>query len=345
MKIGIIGCGKIAEAHARAIKKMMRNVQLYLCDINRENAESLATLFGAQGIYINLEELLSKETLDTVHILTPVYGHFEIAEKALLAGCHIYIEKPATETIVEYKKLCGLAKSKGKIICAGYSALGMPAILKARKEIASGTLGRLIAVHCDFMCSWPNNIIPYGDPNHWSYSMKGGILQNMADHPASLVIDAMDGIQEHNMFFSRRNVLPNDCSDLLHVALQNQDQVGSFTIYLGQGNAHRQVQYFLEKGTIIVDMTRQLVSFIRNQGPLNFIKKTLTGINMGWDFAGGSVCNILRVIKGSLQRNPGIVNLIRNFYSTIHGEEELIVKYSTVVQIVSLLEDIWNEIN
>jgi len=345
MKIGIIGCGKIAESHVKIIKKIISNSDLYLCDANKGNAEKLAANFGAKGIYNSAEELLSKEKPDAVHILTPVYAHFEIAEKALCAGCHIYIEKPATETIVEYKKLCGLAKSKGKIICAGYSALGMPAILKANKEINSGEFGRLIAVHCDFMCSEPGNVIPYGDSNHWAYSLKGGVLQNMTDHPASIVIDAMDGVNKYNVFFSRRNVLPNDCPDLLHVALQNQDQVGSFTIYLGQGNAHRQVQYFLEEGTIIVDMTRQLVSFIRNQGPQNFIKKTLTGINMGWDFAGGSVCNILRVIKGSLQRNPGIVNLIRNFYSTIHGEEELIVRYPTVVQIVSLLEDIWNEMN
>ena len=324
---------------------MMRNVQLYLCDINRENAESLATFFGAQGIYINLEELLSKETLDAVHILTPVSAHYEIAVKALCAECHIYIEKPATETIVEYKKLCGLAKSKGKIICVGYSALGMPAILKAKKEIASGTLGRLIAVHCDFMCSWPNNIIPYGDPNHWSYSMKGGILQNMADHPASLVIDAMDGIQEHNMFFSRRNVLPNDCPDLLHVALRNDDQIGSFMLSLGHGSVHRQAQYFLEGGTITVDMSRQLISIIRNRGSQNFIRKTLSGIKLGWNFGMGSVSNVFKVMKGSLQKDPGIVNLIHNFYNAIKGEEVLIVNYRTIIELVSLLEKVWNEMN
>ncbi len=345
MKIGIIGCGMIAKTHARVLLKLIQDGQLFLCDINRKNAEKLASKCVIQRIYTNVEELFSEENLDAVHILTPIHTHVTIAEKALYNGCHIYIEKPVTETVDEFKKLCDLAKNQGKIMCVGYSAIGMPAVIEARKEIASGKFGRLIAVHCDFMCSGPANVIPYGDPNHWSYSAKGGILQNMADHPASLVVDAMDGVQEHNMFFSRRNVLPNDCPDLMHVVLRNEDQIGSFTLSLGHGSAHRQIIYFLEEGTIIVDMTRQLVTFIRGRGPQNFIKKTLSGINMGWNFSAGSIGNILKVIKGSLQRDPGIVNLVHNFYNAIWGKKELIVDHHMVEQVVCLLEDIWRAMN
>ncbi|MHA1343134.1 MAG: Gfo/Idh/MocA family protein [Promethearchaeota archaeon] len=345
MNIGIIGCGAIAESHTRIIKGLMKNINLFLCDIDKSKAEKLANRYKIQNIYTNVDELISKEKLHTAHILTPLSDHFEIAKKALRAGCHIYIEKPITESIIELKDLLDLAKNKEKVICAGYSALSMPAILKAKREIDSGKFGRVIAIHCDFMCSEQGNLIPYRDPNHWAYSLRGGILQNMADHPASLVIDVIDGVNEYNLFFSRRNFLPNDCPDIMHVAMQNEDQIGSFTLYFGKGNSHRYIQYFLERGTIIVDMTRQLVSYIRNQGPQNFIKKTMTGIKIGWNFAGGSVFNVYRVIKGSLERNPGIVNLIKNFYNTINGKEELIVKHATVISVVSILEEIWKEIN
>jgi hypothetical protein len=66
---------------------------------------------------------------------------------------------------------------------------------------------------------------------------------------------------------------------------------------------------------------------------------------MGWDFAIGSVGNVFKVIKGSLQRDPGIVNLIHNFYNAIQGKEELIVNHHKVEQVVSILEDVWKATN
>ncbi len=53
-------------------------------------------------------------------------------------------------------------------------------------------------------------------------------------------------------------------------------------------------------------MGRQLNCIVRGSGPQNFIKKTLSGISMGKSFAIGSITNVLKVMKGSLQRDPGI---------------------------------------
>ena len=105
MKVGIIGCGVIGAAHVRILRKLMWNVHLCLCDLNRSTAEKLSDQFDAQGIYTSIDELLSKERPDTVHILTPVSTHLALAEKTLRAGCHIYVEKPITETAFEYKRL------------------------------------------------------------------------------------------------------------------------------------------------------------------------------------------------------------------------------------------------
>ena len=345
MKIGIIGCGLIAASHVRIIRKLMQNVELCLCDLERSNAEKLGSKFGINKIFTSAEELVSNQKLDTVHILTPVFSHFDLAQTALQAGCHVYIEKPVTESTLEYNRLFALAKKQKKLMCAGYSALGMPAVLAAKELIHNDDLGRLISLHCDFMCSWPSNTIPYGNPNHWAYSMTGGIYQNIIDHPASLVTDAMDGVQKYHLHFCRRNILPFDCPDLLHVTLSNDHQIGSFVLSLGHGSAHRQIQYLYERGTISVDLGRQLVSFVGGTGPQNFIQKTLSGLRIGWDFAGGSVGNVFKVITGSLQKEPGIVNLINNFYNSIRGDEELIVENETALRVIGLLEGLWKELN
>jgi len=345
MKTGIIGCGNIGKTHINVIKKINNDFELFLCDTNIENAKKLANHFNIRVIYNNVDELILNEKPETMHILTPVTSHFDLAKKALNSGCHLYIEKPITNTLEEYEKLFNLSKKQKKIMCCGYSALGMPVILKAKKEIESGKLGRLVSVHCDFMCSWQGNTIPCGDPEHWAYSLRGGVLQNMADHPASVVIDAMDSIEQSDAFFLNRNVLPNDCADFMHVVLKNQEQIGSFTLSLGHGVAHRQVQYFLECGTIIADMSRQLIGIIKNKGPQNFIKKTVSGVGLGYKFGMGSVGNVFKVVTGSLQRNPGIVNLIHNFYNVIQGKGNLIVKHEKVRDTIAVLEKAWDQID
>ena len=345
MRIGIIGCGTIAQTHLRVLRQMQLDKNLYFCDSDKARAEKLSSTDGTRKVYTDPDELLSKESLDCVHILTPLPSHASIAERALQCRCHVYIEKPVTETAKDFRKLRVLAEEQGKILCAGYSTLGMPVIVKARNALASLKLGRLISVHCDFLCSWPGSLIPYGDPAHWSYSLKGGILQNMVDHPMSLIVDAMDSIEDHSCYFCRRGILPNNCPDLLNVTLQNNDQVGSFTLYLGNGPAQWQVHYFLEEGMIIADMGRQLVNIIKTRGPQNFIKKTLSGFEFGYAYMSGTIRNIMDVACGNLQRNPGIQNMLTNFYHTIAGNEGLIVDQQTAEDIIGLLEKVWHDMN
>ncbi len=349
MKIGLIGCGIIAETHAMVLKKVKPNAHLIICDVNLETAKSFAQKIKAQGgVYTNIDDLLEQERPEVIHVMTSVSSHYEVTKKALLAGCHVYLEKPLTETPDQFRELHGLAKQRNQVLAMGYSTLGMPVVMQAKQLVDSGKLGRLIAVHCDFMCAWGGNTIPEERPDHWTYTSKGGILQNMVDHPASLIVDVLDNPEnlQYKYHYARRNLLPfTNPPDLLHISLQNDDQMGSLTLSLGHGNGHRIANYYLEKGTITIDMTRQLFSVIQGSGPPNIIKKTLSGITSGFAWAGGSVGNVIKVATGKLRRAPGIFSLIENFYQTIEGRSQLLVKEAIAFQMVQMLDDIWTDIN
>lgn len=348
MKIGLVGCGVIAATHAMVLKKIQPNAQLVVCDANLEVAKSFAQKIRAQGsAYSTIEELLEQERPEIIHIMTPVANHFDAAQKALQAGCHVYLEKPLTESPEQFRQLNELAKERNRILAIGYSTLGMPVVMQAKQLVESGKLGRLIAVHCDFMCAWEGNSVPDGKPDHWAYTSKGGVLQNMVDHPASLIVDAMDSPEtlQYKYHYGYRNLLPFNRPDLLHVSLQNADQLGSFTLSLGHGNGHRVANYYLEKGTITIDMTRQLFNLIQGSGPPNVIKKTLSGITSGFASAGGSIGNVFKVATGKLRKAPGIFNLIENFYQTIEGRSRLIVKEAVAFQMTQMLDDIWTDAN
>lgn len=341
MKIGIAGCGSIAKTHMNAILSALSEAEIFFYDIDQQKAEEIRNVYSAGTVFDDFDDLLSRIKLDTVHILTPVDSHFSMAEKCLDNGIHVYIEKPVTETAAEFNELAGKAEEKGKIIFAGYSALGMPAIMKAKEIIDSGRLGRMVSVHCDFLCAWPGNTIPYGDPDHWAYSLQGGVLQNMADHPASMIIDVLDTVQHNHSSVCKRNILPSDCPDLMHMTVRSDDQVGSFTLSLGHGVAQRRISYYLEGGMIMADAGSQLVSIVKGKGPQNFIKKILSGMGSGWDLGMGSVGNVFKVIRGKLKRNPGIMNLVENFYDAVQGKKDTLIKPDKAREIITVLEDAW----
>ncbi|HEX9654696.1 MAG TPA: Gfo/Idh/MocA family oxidoreductase [bacterium] len=343
MNIAIIGCGSIAATHLAASKKVRPDAKILLMDTQRPAADSLARQFDVAGIYDNLDQLL-KELPDAAHILTPPSTHFLIAERVLAAGCHVLLEKPATETGQECERLCEIASRHNKLMAVDYSVLGMPVVRKALRAVQSGEFGRLIALHCDFSCSWPGNTIPYANPKHWAYNLPGGVLQNMADHPASLVLAAMTPILEYKVAFSTCNLLPNDNPDLLHVMLRSVDQIGSFTLSLGHGSSERRACFLCEDATIVIDMGRQLFACLKGRGPQNAIKKMLSGIQEGSAFTFGTLANVLRVLTGRMRRDPGIMNIIANFYNAISGQEQLWIVPETALAVTSLLEKIWLEI-
>ena len=341
MKVGIIGCGGMARAHGEILRKNICDCVLVFCDRNPAKADALAKAFSDRPAYDNAENMLVEEKPDVVHVLTQLPSHADLARAALEAGAHVYIEKPVTSKVAEFNELSSLAKNHKKHLCAGYSTLGMPVVQKAKSLITSGDFGRLITVHCDFNWSASGNSIPYGSPNHWAYSLEGGILQNIIDHPMSLVVDAMVDIKGHETLFCKRKSLPGNCADVIHVGLKNDDQVGSLSVSFGHGNTHAQAHFCLEAATIVVDLRRQLIGCSAGKGSESFVAKTLSGIKMGWVLGRGSFGNVAKRVAGSWQQHPGIAGLIRNFYATIDGRQNLIVSESTASQTIAILERIW----
>ncbi len=344
MKIGIIGCGAIAASHIRILRKLQPDATISLCDVDKARAESFANTWSITSVHTSIELLLAKERPDAIHIVTPPGTHATLAEKALRASSHVFVEKPVTETYEQYHHIASIAERQGRLLCGDYSTLGMPVVMKAMEVIHGGSFGRLVAVHCTFAGSEGGGKIQYKDPNHWAYKLRGGILQNMVDHPLSLILSVMDPIEDHSLHVNRRNVLPFDCPDLLHLGLRNDSQVGSLTLALGHGCNERRALFILEGGSIVIDMGRQLFSCTQGRGPQNFIKKALSGISEGYAYAGGTMRNIYLGARGKLARDPGIANVMENFYASVEKGSPLIVRHEMVSGMTRLLDTIWDEI-
>ena len=113
LNFGILGCGMIADVHAKAILSLY-NANLYgVADNNLEYAEKFAEKYGVKA-YSNYEEMLADGDIDAVCICTPSGFHAQNAICALNAGKHVVLEKPMAITYADTQKLIDICKKTAK---------------------------------------------------------------------------------------------------------------------------------------------------------------------------------------------------------------------------------------
>jgi predicted dehydrogenase len=146
IRIGIIGCGGIANGKHLPALKNVKDVRIVaFCDILPEKAEAAKKKFGQEdaNVYEDYKELLKDESIDVVHVLTPNRAHSFITVDALRAGKHVLCEKPMAINYAEAKKMLAAAQETGKILSIGYQNRWTPKVQYAKEVAEAGELGEI----------------------------------------------------------------------------------------------------------------------------------------------------------------------------------------------------------
>lgn len=120
-KIGFIGCGKIAPFHADTIRELGHNIT---CVANRTISDKVLNFrveYGVSNLYTNWKEMLNKETLDAIWLITPWNQNNEILVDLIPYGIPIFAEKPVGVSSEEVKNLIALQKKFGTKIQVGHN--------------------------------------------------------------------------------------------------------------------------------------------------------------------------------------------------------------------------------
>ena len=144
LRIGIIGCGGIANGkHMPALKKQKDVQMVAFCDIIEERAVKAAKDYGTPDAktYTDYKKLLEDKTIDVVHVCTPNKEHSFITIDALEAGKHVMCEKPMAKTYAEAKAMLDAAKRTGKKLTIGYQNRHTPQALYVKQACDEGVLG------------------------------------------------------------------------------------------------------------------------------------------------------------------------------------------------------------
>src|SRR6185436_12129312 len=152
LRVGLLGCGPIAQiAHFDACRKA-RNVELYaICDVAADLVERMKTLHGPSQTYSDYAAMLGDDQLEAVIIGVADQFHVRLAEQALAAGKHVLVEKPLGVTVEECERLCQTVRQTGRILQVGNNRRFDPGIEFAARFVRE-KMGRLLALkawYCD----------------------------------------------------------------------------------------------------------------------------------------------------------------------------------------------------
>ena len=191
MNIGVIGCGRIADAHLR-LYKFMKDVRVAaVADINLENAKGTASKHRVERVFEDYRDLLEMKDLDFVDICTPPSTHAEIACEAAKYGHNVLLEKPMALSTKECEEIVHTSRREDVSLCVCHNQLFFPAMMEAKSLVDSGYYDIV-----SFRTSIRENPESFNVPM-WNVTEKEkGILWEAGCHPAYLQLHFLGRIEE-----------------------------------------------------------------------------------------------------------------------------------------------------
>ncbi|MDY0747291.1 Gfo/Idh/MocA family oxidoreductase [Paucibacter sp. R3-3] len=158
LRVGVLGCGPIAQAaHFESCTKA-RNADLYaICDVADDLRERMAWTHKPERSYADYDAMLADPQLDAVIIATSDAFHVPAAIRALEAGKHVLCEKPLGVTVEEVESLREVAARSGKLLQVGHMKR-FDAGLQAAKDFIDDGMGEMLALkawYCDSTHRYP----------------------------------------------------------------------------------------------------------------------------------------------------------------------------------------------
>ncbi len=143
----VVGCG----LWGRNIVRNFYNLGALhsVCDLDKENLKMIQELYPDVETTSDFNGLLSNPDIKALCIVTPSHTHFNLVKKAILAGKHVYVEKPISTSAKEALELKDLAEEMNVKLLVGHLLLYHPAVNRLKMLIAQGVLGEIKYVQSD----------------------------------------------------------------------------------------------------------------------------------------------------------------------------------------------------
>ncbi len=186
LKFGLVGYGKVAELHARAIAASGNSELVAVWGRDLEKREAFASKHSIKA-RSSIAEMVDKDKVEAVLVVTPHPTHKALAVEAAQAGCHVLVEKPMAMTVEECDAMIAASRNAGKRLGVISQRRWYPSAQRIRKAIDAGLLGKPALAQVT-MLGWRDEAYYKSDPWRGTWAMEGGgVLVNQAPHQLDLL--------------------------------------------------------------------------------------------------------------------------------------------------------------
>lgn len=316
LRVAVVGCGQIAWIHLSHVTRFKLGELIGICDFYKPQLEKTGHAFGVQNLYTDPAEMFAAKP-DVVHIVTPPPTHAELAIQAMLAGCHVLVEKPMALSVEEADRMIGVARETGKILCVDHNRLFAPPTLEARRLLESGELGELISV--DFFQGFglPPRMKLSQLNNQWFSKLPGGLAQDLAPHCLYSLLEFAGNPVQFQVMAKRNELFPAAPAEEVRLMMMGERTLGTGTISLSTQPFMNYLTLYGSKGTARVNIENFTLVVKKNRYSHPLFNRVFGSFEEGRRIISTSAKSTFRFATKKQPRYPGVLELIRRLYSSI----------------------------
>ena len=147
LRLAFLGCGFITQVHSRHLKGFRPHITCSYASRDRAKAEEYCRRFQGTASFADYGAAIDDPRIDAVVVAVPPRFHVELTLRALAAGKHVLVEKPAFPRMEDYRAVIEARNQAKRVVLVGENDHYKPLAVVLRKLVAEGAIGDMVFAH------------------------------------------------------------------------------------------------------------------------------------------------------------------------------------------------------
>lgn len=347
LKIAIVGCGKIADAHVDEVRKIPSVQLCAVCDTEPIMAEQLAVRYSVPRWYSDLTQLLETEKPDVLHITTPPGSHLALTRLAVSAGCHVFLEKPIALHHGDTEAIFAAVNDAGRKLTVNYWPKFEAPALDLLRLYDSGVLGDPVHIESSYGYNLEGD---FGmafrrDPEHWVNHLPGKLFQNVLDHILNRITPF---IQDDRPFINAvafsGDPGGSELLDELRVIIRGAKTSAYATFSAHARPVGQTLRVYGTKNTAFADFVARTVVLERKQTFPSALGRLFPSFLTAKDYLGQGFRNLNSFAHARFHFFAGMRRLLSEFYQSIEQDSPPPIPYDEILRVSSMMDRIFEQV-
>lgn len=354
LRVAIVGCGKIAEAHAEQLRRIQGCKVVGACDREALMAKQFCERFSIEQHFSDFQQMLAESRPHVVHITTPPESHFSLAKICLESKCHVYVEKPFTLFAADAQSLIDLAVSNGVKITAGHDDQFSHVARRMRSLVNDGFLGgppvHMESYYCYELGNSAYVAALLEDKAHWVRRLPGKLLQNIISHGVARMAEYLTTDSPFvaaygftSPFLKKHG--ESEIIDELRVHISESDRVTAYFTFSSQMRPSlHQFRLYGPRNGLVLDQDQETLIKLRGAKAKSFLEKFSTPADLAKQYCGNVMTNAKTFLARDFHMKSGMKFLIESFYRSITNDEPVPIPYREIILTARIMDDIFMQV-